>query len=96
LAYIPDTSGQASFHLHKRDTKEKYQVSKQMLLLFYYTLLHILYDICLFIVLYSKMKRFSLQFNLVCDNSHFRAMADSLFMVGALLGSIIFGDMSDR
>jgi uncharacterized membrane protein YesL len=42
------------------------------------------------------MKRFSLQFNLVCDKAHFRAMADSLFMVGALLGSIIFGGMSDR
>ncbi|GFG37619.1 hypothetical protein Cfor_12698, partial [Coptotermes formosanus] len=35
-------------------------------------------------------------FNLVCDDAHFRAMADSLFMVGALLGSIIFGDLSDR
>lgn len=36
------------------------------------------------------------EFNLVCDDAHFRVMADSLFMVGALLGSIIFGDMSDR
>jgi uncharacterized membrane protein YesL len=39
---------------------------------------------------------FSFQFNLVCDDAHFRAMADALFMVGALLGSIIFGDLSDR
>ncbi|XP_069673393.1 organic cation transporter protein isoform X2 [Periplaneta americana] len=36
------------------------------------------------------------EFDLVCDNAHFRVMADSLFMVGALLGSIIFGDLSDR
>jgi hypothetical protein len=43
----------------------------------------------------SKMC-FSLQFDLVCDDAHFRVMADSLFMVGALLGSSIFGDMSDR
>jgi len=46
------------------------------------------------LVLQSQM--FFLQFNLVCDDAHFRVMADSLFMVGALLGSIIFGDLSDR
>ncbi|KAJ9601405.1 hypothetical protein L9F63_000429, partial [Diploptera punctata] len=36
------------------------------------------------------------EYNLVCDNAHFRVMADSLFMLGALFGSIIFGDLSDR
>jgi OCT family organic cation transporter-like MFS transporter 4/5 len=36
------------------------------------------------------------EYNLVCDDAHFRVMADSLFMVGALLGSIIFGGLSDR
>jgi OCT family organic cation transporter-like MFS transporter 4/5 len=55
-----------------------------------------LQELCLFTVLHSINMSFSLQFNLVCDNAHFRVMADSLFMVGALLGSIIFGDLSDR
>lgn len=37
-----------------------------------------------------------MQFNLVCDDAWLRATADSVFMVGVLLGSIIFGDLSDR
>ncbi|XP_063223494.1 organic cation transporter protein-like isoform X2 [Bacillus rossius redtenbacheri] len=36
------------------------------------------------------------EFDLVCKDAWFRAMADSLFMVGVLLGSIIFGELSDR
>lgn len=48
------------------------------------------------LLLYEFQNVFSLQYNLVCDDAHFRVMADSLFMVGALLGSIIFGGLSDR
>ncbi|GLG96477.1 Carcinine transporter [Gryllus bimaculatus] len=36
------------------------------------------------------------EWNMVCDDAWLRATADSLFMVGVLLGSIIFGDLSDR
>ncbi|XP_046987851.1 organic cation transporter protein-like isoform X3 [Schistocerca americana] len=35
-------------------------------------------------------------FNLVCEYAWLSATADSMFMVGVLLGSIIFGDLSDR
>ena len=37
-----------------------------------------------------------MDWNLVCDNKHWRATAQSTFMVGVLLGSYIFGDISDR
>ncbi|XP_052123042.1 organic cation transporter protein isoform X2 [Frankliniella occidentalis] len=37
-----------------------------------------------------------MEWNLVCNNAWLRATADALFMVGVLLGSIIFGDLSDR
>ncbi|XP_012266588.2 organic cation transporter protein-like [Athalia rosae] len=36
------------------------------------------------------------EFNLVCDRAWLRAMADSIFMVGMMIGSIIFGDLADR
>ncbi|XP_063218411.1 organic cation transporter protein-like [Bacillus rossius redtenbacheri] len=36
------------------------------------------------------------EFNMVCNDAWLRALADSLFMVGVLLGSIIFGALSDR
>ncbi|XP_049803763.1 organic cation transporter protein-like isoform X1 [Schistocerca nitens] len=36
------------------------------------------------------------EFDLVCKNAWLRATADALFMVGVLLGSIIFGELSDR
>ena len=37
-----------------------------------------------------------MEWNLVCNSAWLRATADSLFMIGVLLGSIIFGDLSDR
>ncbi|XP_034941368.1 organic cation transporter protein [Chelonus insularis] len=36
------------------------------------------------------------QWNLVCDRAQLRAVGDSLFMVGVMLGSIIFGSLSDK
>ncbi|XP_067010714.1 organic cation transporter protein [Anabrus simplex] len=36
------------------------------------------------------------EFNLVCNNAWLKATADAIFMLGDLLGSIIFGDLSDR
>lgn len=36
------------------------------------------------------------EWDLVCSKNHFRATADALFMVGVMLGSIIFGDLADR
>ncbi|XP_067010879.2 organic cation transporter protein [Anabrus simplex] len=36
------------------------------------------------------------EFNLVCDNVWLRATADALFMLGDVLGALIFGDLSDR
>lgn len=35
-------------------------------------------------------------FELVCDRSKLRASADSMMMVGTLIGSYLFGDMSDK
>lgn len=35
-------------------------------------------------------------FDMVCSKSFLRASADSLFMLGVLLGSIIFGHLSDK
>ncbi|KAK3931402.1 Organic cation transporter protein [Frankliniella fusca] len=37
-----------------------------------------------------------MEWDLVCNKAWLRATADALFMVGVLLGSIIFGDLSDR
>lgn len=37
-----------------------------------------------------------IEWDMVCTNSWLRATSDSLFMVGVMLGSIIFGDLSDR
>ena len=37
-----------------------------------------------------------MDWNLVCDDSYWRATAQSVFMLGVLLGSYIFGDLSDR
>lgn len=37
-----------------------------------------------------------IEWNLVCNKSWLRATSDALFMVGVMLGSIIFGDLSDR
>lgn len=39
---------------------------------------------------------FSFQWNLVCDNAWLRATSDSIFMVGVMLGSMIFGGISDK
>ncbi|XP_015589763.1 organic cation transporter protein isoform X2 [Cephus cinctus] len=36
------------------------------------------------------------EWNLVCDDAWLRATGDSLFMVGVMLGSMIFGGLSDR
>lgn len=36
------------------------------------------------------------EWNMVCSKSWLRATSDSIFMVGVMLGSIIFGDLSDR
>lgn len=35
-------------------------------------------------------------FDLVCDRGSLRASADSLMMVGVLVGSYVFGDLSDK
>lgn len=35
-------------------------------------------------------------FNLVCDRNTLRASADSIMMFGVLIGSYVFGDLSDR
>lgn len=37
-----------------------------------------------------------IDWNMVCDQKWMRATSDALFMVGVLLGSIIFGAMSDK
>jgi len=37
-----------------------------------------------------------IEWNMVCDKAYLRATSDSLFMVGVMLGSIGFGEMSDR
>lgn len=39
---------------------------------------------------------FSLQWGLVCDKEWLRAFGDSIFMVGVMLGSTIFGALSDK
>lgn len=39
---------------------------------------------------------FNFQWNLVCDRAWLRATGDSLFMVGVMLGSMIFGCLSDK
>lgn len=36
------------------------------------------------------------EWDLVCDRSWLAANSDSLFMLGVMLGSIVFGDLSDR
>ncbi|KOC60839.1 Organic cation transporter protein [Habropoda laboriosa] len=38
----------------------------------------------------------SSEWNLVCDKAWLRATGDSLFMVGVMLGSMIFGGLSDK
>jgi len=40
--------------------------------------------------------KFFLQWDLVCDKAWLRATGDSLFMVGVMLGSMIFGGLSDK
>lgn len=37
-----------------------------------------------------------IEWNMVCSKSWLRATSDALFMVGVMLGSIVFGDLSDR
>ncbi|KAL0280892.1 UNVERIFIED_CONTAM: hypothetical protein PYX00_002054 [Menopon gallinae] len=45
----------------------------------------------------SKYKSSSvIEFLLICDNAWLRATADALFMTGVLIGSYVFGDLSDR
>lgn len=39
---------------------------------------------------------FITQWGLVCDKAWLRATGDSLFMVGVMLGSMIFGGLSDK
>ncbi|GLG96485.1 Organic cation transporter protein [Gryllus bimaculatus] len=36
------------------------------------------------------------EWNLVCDRAWLKATADAIFMLGDLLGSLVFGDLSDR
>lgn len=36
------------------------------------------------------------QWNLICDKAWMRATGDALFMVGVMLGSMIFGGLSDK
>lgn len=33
---------------------------------------------------------------MVCDKAYMKSTGDALFMVGVMLGSIVFGDLSDR
>lgn len=50
-----------------------------------------------FIYDYSKYKSSTvIEWNMVCGKAWLRATSDALFMVGVLLGSIIFGQMSDN
>ncbi|XP_031841395.1 organic cation transporter [Nomia melanderi] len=45
----------------------------------------------------SKYKSTTIsEWNLVCDRAWLRATGDSLFMVGVMLGSMIFGGLSDK
>ncbi|EFN87185.1 Organic cation transporter protein, partial [Harpegnathos saltator] len=39
---------------------------------------------------------FSLQWNLVCDRTHYANIQQSILMFGVLLGNIIFGSLADR
>ncbi|XP_017772552.1 PREDICTED: organic cation transporter protein-like [Nicrophorus vespilloides] len=51
---------------------------------------HYIYD-------YSKYESSAvIEWDMVCGKSYMRATGDALFMVGVMLGSIIFGDLSDR
>lgn len=36
------------------------------------------------------------EWTMVCDRAYLKALSDALFMLGVMLGSIIFGDLSDR
>lgn len=40
--------------------------------------------------------KYKFQWNLVCNKAYLRATTDSIFMVGVMLGSIGFGELSDR
>ena len=37
-----------------------------------------------------------MDWDLVCGDAHWRAAAQSVFMVGVLLGSYVFGALSDK
>lgn len=37
-----------------------------------------------------------MDWDLVCGDNFWRATAQSIFMVGVLIGSYVFGDLSDR
>ena len=37
-----------------------------------------------------------MDWNLVCENKGYRATSQSVFMLGVLIGSYVFGDLSDR
>lgn len=39
---------------------------------------------------------FCLQWNLICDQSHLKAMTQAVYMAGLLVGSIAFGWISDK
>uniref|UniRef100_A0A1B6D0T7 Major facilitator superfamily (MFS) profile domain-containing protein n=1 Tax=Clastoptera arizonana TaxID=38151 RepID=A0A1B6D0T7_9HEMI len=48
---------------------------------------------------YDKSKYESstvIEWDLVCDKAWLKATSDAFFMLGVMLGSIIFGDLSDR
>ncbi|KAK4872796.1 hypothetical protein RN001_014825 [Aquatica leii] len=46
---------------------------------------------------YSKYKSsIVIEWSLVCNRAYLTAIGDSIFMLGVLLGSVIFGDLSDR
>lgn len=40
--------------------------------------------------------RFLLQWDMVCGDAYLKATGDALFMLGVMLGSIGFGELSDR
>lgn len=46
---------------------------------------------------YDKFQSSAIKtFKLICDRDHFKAMSDSLFMIGVFIGSFCFGHLSDK
>lgn len=53
-------------------------------------------DSHIIIILFSLFIYFSCKWNIVCEWSWMRVTADAVFMLGDLIGSTVFGAMSDR